>query len=167
MRVNFRAKFGNMTFFVMLSRYQKLEGITNEYDKKKRLFYPFWDIEGCSLEECKKSLDNIMLSYDLGDIFITTDNDKTYRAWSWYPIKWKTYLKVLLDTEFLDYNFFFWTVKRGYATLRTSLKEGRQEQRVVAMIKSDLDLKPVFLKETTSITYDTGIEKQGRFINIG
>ncbi|MGB9676648.1 MAG: hypothetical protein ACPL0C_05625 [Candidatus Bathyarchaeales archaeon] len=102
--------------------------------------------------------------YRLGDIWITSDAGGSYRAWCFSKRPFKQYLKILLDTRHLDWNFFYWTVKRGQATLRTSDKQGRPCQRVVACLKGYEETQiPSIL---THVVYDTGLEKRGLVIQL-
>jgi hypothetical protein len=74
-----------------------------------------------------KEIQNI---YNLSDIFIVSENDKTYRAWCLSKVSFDVYLHILIDClPILDYNFLYYTIKRKKATLRTSSKKGRPEQR--------------------------------------
>jgi hypothetical protein len=66
----------------------------------------------------------------------------------------------------MDYNFFYWTVSRGKATLRTSNKVNREPQKIVAVLES----YPVSFDENElweKVTYDTGTEKRGINILLG
>ena len=42
----------------------------------------------------------------------------------------------LIDSGILDYNFFWWTVNKGYATLRASQKKNRPKQELVSTLHS-------------------------------
>jgi len=168
MRVNMRIKVLGWTFFLMLAKTQTLEGVTSccfdENGKPDRMHFPMWDLEGCTLEEACKSLQNVQEKYCLGDIFVTSDRIGSYRAWCFTRVPFKTYLHILLDTKYLDWNFFYWTVHRGKATLRTSIKQGRQPQKVVKVLRGYPEMFP---KRVEQVTYDTGTEKKGRNILLG
>lgn len=61
--------------------------------------------------------------------------------------------------------FFFWTIRHGASTLRLTNKEGRQPQRVAALLKGFEETEiPTRL---VHVIYDTGIEKKGRVVKIG
>jgi hypothetical protein len=101
-RFNFRVTTNRFTFFAMLSRSQKIEGITSRvYDKngkRTNKHYVFFDIEGVSLEEAKKTLKRIQQKYGLSNIYLTTDNNgKTYRGWCWSIVTFSTYRKILIE----------------------------------------------------------------------
>jgi len=85
-RFNFRITTSRFTFFSMLSRSQKIEGVTSQvYDKNGKttnFHYPMWDLEGKNIEETKKTLKKVQTRYGLPNIYLTTDNNgKTYRGW--------------------------------------------------------------------------------------
>ena len=95
------------------------------------------------------------------------DNDKTYRAWCFSKISFDDYLHILVDClPILDYNFFYYTVKRKKATLRTSSKKGRPKQRLACVLKSYPC--PCQANDVVErVVYDTGLEKRGISLLIG
>ena len=74
-------------------------------------------------------------------------------------------MHILLDVDYLDYNFFYYTVKRRKATLRTNSKKNRPKQQLVNVLES----YPVQIpkKALEKVVYDTGIEKRGISILLG
>lgn len=84
MRFNFRIKLGRIKVFAMLSKTQTLEGVTSKVvtePEEKHLHYIFWDLEGCSLQEAIETLAEVQYEFKLGDIFIISDCEGSYRAW--------------------------------------------------------------------------------------
>lgn len=162
MRINLRFKFKGYTFFLMLAQTQKLIGITSKVvnDKLKR-HYVFWDLEKCSLAEAEATLRSIQKDYDLGTIFITSDFPKSFRAWCFTRVDFNTLLHILLETEFVDYNFFYWTVERGKATLRISDKQDREKQKIISIISSSVIDSS--LSQFERVDYETGTDKIGLF----
>jgi len=163
MRFNFRFKFGRFTVFFMLSHTQTLEGITSRVGENEHII--LWDLEGCSLEEAEETLSEVQFRHKLGNIFITCDAEGSYRAWCFSKRTWNEYLRILLETEHLDYNFFHWTVRRGASTLRISNKAGRQPQKIVSFLQGYEETQ--IPEKMVHVVYDTGMEKRGKVINIG
>jgi len=161
-RLNLRLKFGKITFFGMISKTQTLKGIGSLVDKKKHLHFIFWDLENCTREEAERTLAKVQREFKLGVIFLTSDKERSFRAWCFSIRKWLEYLHILLHTKYVDYGFWIWTVRRGEATLRLSDKEKREFQQLLTIIegyeKTEL---PKIMK---LIIYDTGIEKKGKLI---
>jgi hypothetical protein len=148
----------------MYAKTQTLEGVTNKI-KNSDKFYVFWDLEKCTLEEAKATLKSIQTDYDLGDIFIFSDVPNSFRAWCFTPVDFHIYLQILLDTEFVDYNFFYWTVKQGKATLRISKKEDRPKQQLLTVLKRRYESIPQIVEY---VKYDTGTRGHlNVFINVG
>jgi hypothetical protein len=168
MRINLRIKVLDWTFFMMLAKTQTLEGVTSccfdENGKSDGMHFPMWDLERCTLEEAYESLRSVHEKYGLGDIFMVSDKIGSYRAWCFTRVPLKTYLHILLDTEHLDWNFFYWTVHRGKATLRTSNKQGREPQKVVKVLSGSPEIFPTRVEQ---VLYDTGVEKRGNNILLG
>jgi hypothetical protein len=141
----------------MLSRKQRLEGITSKL--KNGLHILFFDIENCDLKECETELKLIQDKYELSDIFISSDCEKSFRAWCFTQCTFKQYAHILSDSFLfhLDYNFFYWTVQRSKATLRIGNKEGREPQKIISILSTYFVACP---EEFESVTYDTGNDKK-------
>jgi hypothetical protein len=170
-RFNLRITTSRFTFFTMLSRSQRMEGVTSQvYDqngKPTNNHYVFWDLEGCSLEQIKKSLKKVQTRYSLGNIYLTSDNNgQTYRGWCFSIVTFETFLKILIDSlNVMDYGFFYYTIKRKEATLRLSQKEGRPFQSCTDVIESFFVPFPSGIM--SRIVYNTGTEKKGTTLNLG
>jgi hypothetical protein len=163
MRFNFRLKIGTLTLFFMLSQTQTLEGVASKVGRDEHMI--LWDMEGCTLDQATETLATVQYKHRLGDIFLVSDAEGSYRGWCFSRRPWKEYLTILLDTEYLCYNFFHWTVRRGQATLRTSSKLGRPHQRVVAFLSG---YEQTAVPQTlTHVLYDTGFEKRGVTVKVG
>jgi hypothetical protein len=168
-RFNFRIATNHFTFFTMFARSQKLEGITSQvFDgsgKPTGKHYPFFDLESTSLENIKNNLKKIQRKYGLSNIYITSDNNKTFRGWCFSIVTFETFLKILIDCKsIVDYGFLLYTFKRKEATLRLSRKEGRPLQNVIDVIES---FEVSFPKLFRHVIYVTGCEKQGTTLNLG
>lgn len=162
-RLNFLFKLGTVTVFFMISKTQTLEGVTSKVGEDEHII--LWDLENCTLEQAIETLTDVQYKYRLGDIWITSDAEGSYRGWCFSRRSFKEYLKILLDTEYLDWNFFWWTVRRGQATLRTSNKLNRPPQQGVAYLKG---YEPTeFPAKMVHVLYDTGIEKRGVVVKVG
>jgi hypothetical protein len=146
----------------MISATQTLEGLTSKIGEDQHLI--LWDLEGCTLQQATETLADVQYKHRLGDIYVVSDAERSFRAFCFSRRSWKEYLIILLETKHLDYNFFYWTVRRGQATLRTSNKQGRPPQRVVAYLKG---YEPTQIPEKmTCVLYDTGLEKRGLVIQL-
>jgi hypothetical protein len=164
MRFNFRVKFANLTFFAMIAKTQTLEGVTSLQSDGSHIV--MWDLENCTLQKAEKTLRKIQRKYRLSNIYIASDVEGSYRAWCFSTVDFNTFLKVLVDSlGILDYNFFYYTVRRRKATLRTSMKKGRPAQRVVRFLES----YPVPFNQSVveKVVYDTGLEKRGISLLLG
>jgi hypothetical protein len=162
MRLNFRLKIRGTTFFMMLAHTQELEGITSLLPNGKHII--FWDLENCLLKDVLITLKTVQKLYDLSDIFITADTIGSYRAWCFKQVKFKWLIHILLDTEYVDYSFLYYTVKRKKATLRISQKQNRPSQKIIAILPSYSVPIP---ENVEKVLYDTGTEKRGKTIILG
>lgn len=166
MRFNFRAKFRNLTFFAMIAKTQTLEGVTSLQSDGNHIV--MWDLEKCTLKQAEKTLTEIQKKYRLSHIYISSDNQHSYRAWCFSKVSFEIFLKILLDSlSILDYNFFYYTVKRRKATLRTSSKKGRPAQKVVSVLQSYYSPIPFKNSFVEKVVYDTGLQKRGISLLLG
>ena len=165
MRVNLRIKIRNYTLFGMISKTQTLEGITSKAIGETNKHYIFWDLENCTLEQAKETLQDVQYEFKLGDILITSDIEKSFRAWCYSKRTFKTFIHILLHTKYIDYNFIYWTIQRGNATLRTSQKENRKPQEIIAVLRGYE--KTEIPNKVIHVTYETGNDKHGKVLILG
>jgi len=164
MRYNFRFKIRGLNVFFLLSHTQTLEGVTSRVGNNQHLI--FWDLEKCRLREAVEKLSGIQHEFKLGDIFVVSDAEQSFRGWCFSRRTWLEYLHILIHSfPLLDYGFFVWTIRRGSSTLRTSNKAGRRSQKVVAVLKGYE--KTEVPSRMTHVVYDTGILKKGRSFTFG
>lgn len=167
MRFNFRIKIGSVTYFTMLSTTQRLEGVTSliPNDARKR-HYPFWDLENSDLKQIEETLIEAQRKYRLSNIYIVSDIERSYRAWCFSKVSFKTFLNILVDSlSILDYSFLYYTIKRRKATLRISQKKGRPKQKVVSVLESyPVPFPSSFIEY---VVYDTGLKKRGLALLLG
>lgn len=165
MRFNLRIKKFGYTLFVMLSETQTLEGITSLQKDGKHIV--LFDLENCSLQQAETALRNVQRKYCLSNIYVTSDAERSFRAWCYSKVDFKTLLHILLDvldSDYLDYNFFYWTVFKGKATLRINNKKNRPSQKIVSVLESYFVPIP---ESCEKVIYDTGIEKRGLTVFLG
>ena len=159
MRFNVVAQKFGYRLFVMLSEIQNLEGICSLLPNGKHLV--FFDLENCTLQRVVEVLMKVQISYNFSDIFIVSDKDGSFRAWCFTQVDFDVYLEILLKVKrygILDWNFYKWTVDRGYATLRTDNKKGRLPQELVFTLKTYSVPEPKVVKQ---VIYGTGVRKSG------
>ncbi len=164
LRLHIRLRFGNYTFTALLIKTQWLKGLMSKVQKpnKQNLTYIFWDLEGCTEQEAKDALSIVQLTYKLGNIVLYSDKPKSYRAMCFSIRSFREYLRILLDTSFVCYNFFYWTVRRGCATIRISNKLDRTPQKIIALLEGyELTQPP---ENIQMAIYETGAVKTGRVI---
>lgn len=165
MRFSFRVKLRNLTFFAMIAKTQTLEGVTSL--QTDGTHFVMFDVENCSLQQAEEALIKVQRKYCLSDIFVVSDVEKSYRAWCFSKVDFKTFQHILLETEYLDPNFLDYTFRRKKATLRTGSKKGRPTQKVVSILKSYSVPIPIADSRVEKVIYDTGFEKRGFSLLLG
>ena len=163
-RCYFRIKLFGFNFTFNFAHIQTLEGVSSLIPNSNGKHIVLWDIEGCSQEQAEETLRKVQTSYSLSNIFIVSNAPRSFRAWCFSIVDFKTLVKILNDTDYVDPNFFDYTVRRKKATLRVSNKRNRPKQEVVAVLESYSVPIP---KVVEKVIYDTGIEKTGISIILG
>lgn len=155
----------------MIATTQTLEGVTSkclDEPPELHLHYIFMDLDSSSLAEAAQKLSILQYEFGLGDIFICSDKEGSYRAFCWSKRPWTTYQHILihaLEAGLLDFGFWVWTTRRGAATLRISDKVGRPRQECVAFLEG---YEPTSLPhKVIHVRYSTGTEKKGCVIELG
>lgn len=163
MRFNLRFKFRDFTFFGMLAKTQTIVGATSL--QKDGTHTPFWDLENCTLSEAQATLKYVQKKYGLSHIYIVSDKEGSYRAWCFTKVSFKTYLSILTDSlNIIDYSFYYYTVKRKKATLRTNSKKDRPPQKLISVLQSYPAPIPNRMER---VVYDTGLVKRGYTLLLG
>jgi hypothetical protein len=145
-----------------MAKTQTLEGVSSLLSDGSHII--MWDLENCTLELAEETLRTVQRTYDLPHIYLVSDAEGSYRAWCFARIDFRTFLHILLDTEYVDYTFFYYTVKRRKATLRTDRKRGRPPQQLACVLETYPSSIPT---EFEQVIYDTGLQKRGQTTMLG
>ena len=92
----------------------------------------------------------------------------SFRSWCFAEVRLTDYMRMqldLLDAKLLDWNFFYWTVKKGEGTLRANSKKNRPKQELVSTLHSYT--VPIPKEKVEPVFYDTGIDKRGLTVFLG
>ena len=119
------------------------------------------------METVEQELGKIQLKHNQSDFYITSDKKESYRSYCFNEVKMTDYMRMqldLIDVGILDYNFYYWTVNKSEATLRTGSKKNRPKQELVSTLHSYSVPIPEKVKRAC---YDTGIDKRGLTIFLG
>jgi hypothetical protein len=167
-----RIKISRLTIFFkgyfLISNTQTLKGFTSKVVREKNLHYIFGDLDNCTQKEAEIVFTKVQYEFKLGDTYLVSDLEGSYRFWCFSKRPWTTYCHILihiLEKGILDYGFWVWTLRRGAATLRYSKKEGRPLQHVVSILKGYEETQ--IPEKMVHVVYDTGIEKKGTMVIIG
>lgn len=171
MRWNLRIKIGRITLFGMIAKTQAIGGITslvNNVGKvDENIHILMWDLEdeNLTLNKAILYLCYVQQKYNIGEIFIYGESEKknSFRAISLTRKPFTEFLQILLDTKYVDYMFFKYTVMRGKATLRLTDKENRKTQKVLYVLKGKKEELP---KRVERVLYDTGLVKLGKTLEL-
>lgn len=134
---------------------QKCKGISSKVLGENKHFI-FMDFDNIDYIDLVYELKRIQLKYKLADMLITTDKQKSYRAFCFSKRTFKIYVTILSETKGLCEDFYNWTLTRKKAILRTSEKNGRF-YKYDSMLKGyeQTDI-PEFLEKEI---YETGLTK--------
>lgn len=170
-RFNIRFKIRDLTFFMMISRTQRLRGFNSLVQRGASIpesrHIIMWDLENCTLKEACTELEEIRDKFNLGVIYVVGDVPRSYRAWCFTQVSFMRLLDILIHTRFVDWNFIYWTFHRAKSTLRITNKEGREPQRILATIGDGYARVEPIPDTLQYVTYDTGKQKKGMTFLIG
>jgi len=160
-RIELRREFLNRVLYVMLSRIQKVRGISSRYSEDYNQHRILWDLDECTLDDACDSLMKVQEQYNLGNIDIISDKEGSYGGVCHSIVTFKELMHILLDTELIDPLYVRYAFQRHEAILRLSDKMNRPIHRdTVCMLyrKSDRlwDDKEYYLS-----SYQTGYVKEG------
>lgn len=157
MKLSIRRKLGNILIYGFISPIQRVDGLQSKI-KKSDDHIVLWDFDEKNFNAIKWELEDIQLKYNLGDIFIMSDKDNSYRAFSLTSVTFKTLLKILIETKGVDYNFFRYTVKREYATIRITNKKNREPNKIIYSLKTPFNIRIVTLNNLNFEGYETDLD---------
>jgi len=133
LKYTIRYKWWKILIYGFITTTQRCKGITSKTDREN-YHYVLWDFDNTPLYNVKEQLEMICMKYNLIGAVIFSDKENSYRAFSETVVDYKTLLKIILETEYVDRMFFKWTVKRGYATIRISNKKNRPDNNIIAIV---------------------------------
>ena len=142
MKRTFRKQFGQLLIYGFVTWLQKAEGITSIVPNKPNRHYVLMDLDETNLFEVTKNLEETIKKYKLKNIVIMSDKPTSFRIFSPTIVEFETLIKILLDTKGIDFNFIKWTMRREYATIRISKKKGRNDMKILNILKHDGKYKP-------------------------
>lgn len=153
MKYSIRKKYGDILIYGFITKIQKQTGITSIIPNSE-YHYVLWDMDNISYNDVVTNIMDVAEKYGLSNCVIMSDKEKSYRVFSNTRVPFKTLIKILLDTKGVDYMFIKWTVKRDYATIRLSNKKGRDEVKILNVLKYDGVYKPD-IEGFKFVEYDT------------
>lgn len=155
LRINIRNRF---LLFFMLTKIQTVKGMStqvyNEHNRKTKKHYIYWDMDNCSLNQAENELKSIQMQYDLGNIYITSDKENSYRAQCFNKISFSEYIRILANTKYVDDLYLMEVFRRREGILRLSPKRDREPQKVVSILSSYYNKIPTKFKAEIYQTHD-------------
>jgi len=165
MRLVIDFHIGNIVFFGFISSTQKIFGLTSKVPDSDDAHYIFWDMEGCTLEECIRELTYIKKTFNLKHNIYITNNGKelSYRGYCFDVVPLRRLIEILCTTQFVEWQFIRYSTNRGFASIRLSPKHDRPYQTIVSTIEGEQEKLP---DKLNFVIYDTGIEKKSKVIKV-
>ena len=162
MKITLRRKIGNLLIYGFITRTQSVTGLISKIPNGLDQHYPLWDFDNSNLDEVMESLETAKNDFMLNNIYIMSDKEGSYRAFSLTPVDFRTLLGIIIFTKGTDFQFFNWTVKRGYATIRMTEKIGRRDNKIITCIGNATE--KLDLNKIQFVDYSTDLD--GRKIKI-
>lgn len=160
-RIEIRKRYLNRVLYVLDARIQKVGGISSRLNEDYTKHRILWDLDECSFEEAISSFSDIQIKYNLNEISIISDKDKSYGGVCNTEVSFRELLHILIDTELIDPLYVRYTLTRHEAILRLSNKEGKlEDRRIICELKSDSNRK-INNKDFYTVEYETGYSRHG------
>lgn len=107
-----------------LARVEPIVGVNSLMRDEKHIL--LWDFDDKTLDEVRYSLRVVQQRFALPDIMIykTRADESNYHAYCLKLCSWIEAVRIIVDTELVDWGFVKWGIMRGYFTLRVSPKGG-------------------------------------------
>jgi hypothetical protein len=158
-KLTYRKRIGKYLFYAFFTKTENTTGVTSYVkDDKNHMHYVLWDFDKTPLVHVINELMYVSKLYELKNIVIMSDKKDSYRAFSPTKVDFRTLMKILLDTEFVDWEFIKWTMRRGYATIRMTKKEYRKKPKIIEILKYDGRYKPD-LNDFVYVDYEGDCDK--------
>lgn len=160
-RVEIRKRYFNRVLYVLDARIQKVGGISSRVNEDYTKHRILWDLDECSFEEAISSFSDIQDKYNLNEISILSDRNRSYGGVCNTEVSFKELLHILIDTDLIDPLYVRYTLTRHEAILRLTNKEGRlEDRRVICELKSNSDRK-INDRDFYTVEYETGYSRYG------
>jgi hypothetical protein len=155
--LEFRKDVRGHIFYFAYFHSQRVGGITSRINDNWDNHRILLDFDDCELKDVKKSIIDLHKKYDFGLINIISDKFGSYGAVCNTVISFKEYMRMLIDTEYIDPLYVKYTLERHEAILRLSDKKGRELHRDIIYKMKFNSHRPMDNSNYMLIDYDTGI----------
>lgn len=127
------------------------------------LHIPMFDYDDGNIEDIKKTMETFFSQ----TMYIMSDKEGHYRVIGTEPITWDAYISYMWEElrRGLDYQFFRWTIIRGYATLRITSKKSRNKENEIVEVINGTNKDKAFINEEYTFEFYQA-DKDGRKIEI-
>lgn len=138
-----KLNIGDVRITFSIARVTRMIGVNSRLDDDRHII--MWDFDDMELEVVESALCKVQEKYNLSNIYILETKHLTnYIAYCFTARRFDHVCLVILDTNFIDWNFFKYGVYRGRFTLRVTAKEGRTPRLVKILAgatRPDVDIK--------------------------
>jgi len=109
--------------WVSLRRVADMDGICSALGDDRHIL--MWDFDDTPISQVNTALRLVQITYDLPTIYVLESNAAgSYLAYCFPSKPWREAVKIVIDTQGVDWNFVRLSMIRGYFTLRISAKRG-------------------------------------------
>lgn len=151
--INIRIR--NIRLSFMISIIQTLKGITSQV-KGENMHYILMDFDSVIFTKVFDDIFNAQTKYNLGDFYLISDRENSWRAICFSKRTFKEYMNILLECKYVDKSFKVWTLKREKGTIRLSNKIDRTKQKLMILRGHEKTTIPENFK---FVYYETGKTK--------
>jgi len=148
-----RLRIGRWRFTFTVAPVTEVVGVNSRLPDGRHIL--MWDFDETLFQDVCNALETVQNVYKLPKIYIfETKQNSNYIAFCFKAVSWRKAVEIVAFTPHVDWNFFKYSVYRGWFTLRVGPKCGRVP-RLIWILESDVPEDCTVLELKRWVTYET------------
>jgi len=148
-----RLRIGRWRFTFTMAPVTEVIGVNSRLPDGRHIL--MWDFDETLFQDVYAALETVQNVYNLPKIYIfETKRGQNYIAFCFKAVSWRKAVEIAAFTQHVDWNFFKYSIYRGWFTLRVGPKCGRVP-RLVWVLESDVPEDCTVLELKRWVTYET------------
>jgi len=148
-----RLRIGRWRFTFTMAPVTEVVGVNSRLPDGRHIL--MWDFDETLFQDVCNALETVQNVYALPKIYIfETKQNSNYIAFCFKAVSWRKAVEIVAFTKGVDWNFFKYSIYRGWFTLRVGPKCGRIPH-LIWILESDVPEDCTVLELKRWVTYET------------